>query len=320
MNGQAGPLRADAVFEGGGVKGIGLVGAVVEAERRGYRWVNLAGTSAGAIVAALLAAGYTGEELAAILMDLDFRRFMDPSLLGRIPLAGPVLSLLLDNGLFEGRELEAWLDELLAAKGVRTFGDLVMEEFADDPRYRFRLRVVVSDLTLGRLVVLPQDIVRYGHRPEALPVARAVRMSAAIPFFYQPVRLYDRRRGGHSVMVDGGLLSNFPIWLFDTDGPPPWPTFGFKLVEPGAGRPREIRGPVSMLGAMISTLLDAHDARHVDDADFARTIAIPTMGVSTLDFDLPRERAERLFQAGRQAAAEFFARWDFARYVEAYRS
>ena len=51
-------LKADAVFEGGGVKGIGLVGAVAFAEEKGYRWVNLAGTSAGAIVAALLAAGY----------------------------------------------------------------------------------------------------------------------------------------------------------------------------------------------------------------------------------------------------------------------
>jgi NTE family protein len=60
-------LRADAVFEGGGVKGIGLVGAVTVMEERGYRWMNLAGTSAGAIVASLLAAGYTGPELAGIL-------------------------------------------------------------------------------------------------------------------------------------------------------------------------------------------------------------------------------------------------------------
>ena len=55
-------LIADAVFEGGGVKGIALVGAVAVAEEKGYRWANLAGTSAGAIVASLLAAGYTGAE------------------------------------------------------------------------------------------------------------------------------------------------------------------------------------------------------------------------------------------------------------------
>ena len=56
-------LKADAVFEGGGVKGIGLVGAVAVAEERGYQWVNVAGTSAGAIVAALLAAGYSAAEI-----------------------------------------------------------------------------------------------------------------------------------------------------------------------------------------------------------------------------------------------------------------
>ena len=56
-------LYADAVFEGGGVKGIGLVGAVAVAEEKGYRWMNLAGTSAGAIVDTLIAAGYTAEEM-----------------------------------------------------------------------------------------------------------------------------------------------------------------------------------------------------------------------------------------------------------------
>ena len=60
-------LKADAVFEGGGVKGIGLVGAVAVAEEKGYHWVNVAGTSAGAIVATLLAAGYTAQGVVTIL-------------------------------------------------------------------------------------------------------------------------------------------------------------------------------------------------------------------------------------------------------------
>ena len=55
-------LKADAVFEGGGVKGIGLVGAVAVAEEKGYQWVNVVGTSAGAIVAALVAADYSAVE------------------------------------------------------------------------------------------------------------------------------------------------------------------------------------------------------------------------------------------------------------------
>ncbi len=64
----ANEYRLDGVFEGGGVKGIALVGAVSVVEEAGYSFVNLAGTSAGAIVATLLAAGYTAGELKTVLM------------------------------------------------------------------------------------------------------------------------------------------------------------------------------------------------------------------------------------------------------------
>lgn len=58
--------KADGVFEGGGVKGIGLVGALIVAEERGYTdWQRVAGTSAGAIVASLLAAGYSAVKLSS---------------------------------------------------------------------------------------------------------------------------------------------------------------------------------------------------------------------------------------------------------------
>ena len=67
----------DLVFEGGGVKGVGLAGALAELEEQGYAPQNIAGTSAGAITAALLAAGYRGEELREIVMELDFRQFQD---------------------------------------------------------------------------------------------------------------------------------------------------------------------------------------------------------------------------------------------------
>jgi len=70
-------LKADAVFEGGGVKGIGLVGAVSEIEKAGYEFENLAGTSAGAIVAALLAVGYNAQEMKVELEKLNYNDFKD---------------------------------------------------------------------------------------------------------------------------------------------------------------------------------------------------------------------------------------------------
>ncbi|HEY8417976.1 MAG TPA: patatin-like phospholipase family protein [Limnochordales bacterium] len=315
-----GERRADAVLQGGGVKVIGLVGALTVAEERGYRWVNVAGTSAGAMVAALLAAGYRARELARILDELDFSQFRDPGPLGRIPVAGPALSLLLTKGVYRGDALEEWVRERLAARGVTTFADLVIPGETDE-RFRFKLQVIAADISRGRMLVLPQDIAQYGLNPEALDVARAVRMSASLPFFYRPVvaRYGTDGRRTVSYIVDGGLLSNFPVWLFDVPGAPPWPTFGFMLVDPEYGRPQPIRGPVSMAVALLSTMLEAHDARYLEEADRVRTIRIPTCGVRTTDFDISTEKRRELFEAGRHAAREFFAGWNFPRYVEQYR-
>lgn len=141
----------------------------------------------------------------------------------------------------------------------------------------------------------------------------------SIPFFYEPVRLRNMKTNQLSYIVDGGMLSNFPVWLFDTDGEPAWPTFGFKLVEPEEGAPHRIRGPISMLAALFSTMSEAHDARYIKDADFVRTIAIPTLDVKTTDFNLTKEKSEDLYQSGREAAEKFFDSWDFDYYIEKYR-
>ena len=199
-------LMADAVFEGGGVKGIGFVGAIAVAEEKGYQWVNVAGTSAGAIVAALLAAGYSAAEMKEVIEDLNYNRFKDAGLLDRVPLAGPVASLIFEKGIYEGKFLENWMRKLLQEKNVETFNDLIMEEYKDDERYRFKLRVIASDISQGRLLVLPQDIADFGIRPEDLNVATAVRMSMSIPFFFEPIALRNMKTNQVSYIVDGGLL------------------------------------------------------------------------------------------------------------------
>ena len=313
-------LRADAVFEGGGVKGIGLVGAVAAAEERGYQWENVAGTSAGAIVAALLAAGYNSAELRNVMQELDYNRLKDASFLDKVPLVGPIASLIFEKGIYEGKFFENWMAELLRAKKVRTFGDLIVGKNQDNEQYRFKLRVIASDISQGRMLALPQDISEYGIRPEDLNVAAAVRMSMSIPFFYEPVKLKNMKTNQTSYIVDGGLLSNFPVWLFDTaGGVPEWPTFGFKLVEPEEGALNEVRGPISLLTALFSTMMEAHDARYIKDENFVRTIPIPTLGIGTTEFNITRERSEELYQSGRKAAEQFFTGWNFDKYVDKYR-
>jgi NTE family protein len=114
----------DLVFEGGGVKGIALVGAFSVLEERGYEPQNMAGASAGAIVAALIAAGYDAGELKEIVAKLDYDQFKDEAIEDRFPM-GKTLSILKDLGIYEGKAFEEWMRGLLEARDVKTFGDLV---------------------------------------------------------------------------------------------------------------------------------------------------------------------------------------------------
>ena len=189
----------------------------------------------------------------------------------------------------------------------------------DQPKYRYKLQeTIAADISRGKLLILPRDIRDYGE-DHMLDIARAVRMSMSIPFFFEPVQL--AHGADQSYVVDGGVLSNFPVWLFDDGTPDPsWPTFGYKLVDPDEGRPHVITGPVTLLAALFSTMLEAHDARYIEDQQFVRTIPIPTLGVRTIDFDLPPERRDQLYASGEAAAKKFFSEWDFASYKAAFES
>lgn len=321
-------LQADLVLEGGGVKGIGLAGAVTMLGAAGYSFPRVAGSSAGAIVASLVAAlqsaGEPVDRLADIVRTVDYRRFRDRGGLGRVPVVGRLLSLLAHDGLYEGRYLEQFLTGALGELGVRTFGDLRLpaghvaaEGLAADRAYS--LVVTVSDLSRQRLARLPWDLPGYGVTdPDDYPVARAVRASSAIPFFFRPVR--QPTPGGEATWVDGGLLSNFPVGLFDRADSlaPRWPTFGVRLTTRPPTPPvtREIDGPVALGLAALDTLLTDQGSAYLEDAcTVERTVFVPTDGVSVVDFDLDAATTDRLYFSGVTAAQEFLSGWDLARHV-----
>lgn len=313
--------HANAVFEGGGVKGIGIAGALSVAERY-YDWVYVAGSSAGAIIASLVAAGYNAEEITEKVLNIDYKRFLDTACVGQMPLLGPLLRLNFNLGVFRGNYIENWVRENLKAKGVERFGDLVVKENSENPQGRFRLRVIASDITSGRMLILPQDIARYGIEPDQLDVARAIRMSISIPFFFEPVAIsYFNKTGQRQInyIVDGGVLSNYPVWLFDHGtGVKGVPTFGFKLRGPNAGRPYRITGPLSMFTALFGTMMEAHDYRYIQEQNFERTISIPTLGVQTTDFGISKEKIQQLYRSGVDAAEGFFNGWDYKSYLQKF--
>lgn len=119
----------DLVLEGGGVKGIGLLGAVLTLYDAGYRFERVAGTSAGAIVAALVVAYQQARrdlhELEEVMHTVDYPRFADGPILEKLTgRLGEGLELLLHEGAHSGDYLDEWLTPLLEKVNVRTFADL----------------------------------------------------------------------------------------------------------------------------------------------------------------------------------------------------
>ena len=137
--------RCDAVFEGGGVRGIGVVGAVYQMERSGYTFGNVAGSSVGAIIASLLAAGYTGEEIYEEMKHVNYFKFKEKHLLDYFGIVGKLLSILFHFGIYSADYFEQWLTELLSKKGVYTFGDLKCGSHTGHCKYK--LQVTASDIT-----------------------------------------------------------------------------------------------------------------------------------------------------------------------------
>lgn len=309
--------RADLVCEGGGVRGIGLVGAVHALAAADYEFPRVAGSSAGAVVAsmiaALQAAGEPLSRLDELAQRIDYSKFADKTVLSRIPLVGPALSLVANSALYRGDYLENLLTELLGDLGVHTFGDLRTGE--EPQQYAWSLVVTASDLSRRRLVRIPWDLPNYGLDPDEFSVARAVRASSAVPFAFKPVKVSG------ATWVDGGLLSNFPVQLFDSAEHPRWPTFGIRLSAPAGMAPtHEIRGPLSLAFGALETLISDQDSAHIDDrCTVVRTIFVPTDSVGTLDFNLSAEERDALYQRGLRAAEEFLRTWDYAEYLRTCR-
>ena len=312
---------ADLVLEGGGVKGTGLVGAVSALVNHddAYVFHRVAGTSAGAIVASMLAAGISVGDLKEIMTKLDFSQFEDESpVFKHFKRFGEGFGLIFHEGMFRGDFLRSWIASTLADHGVRTWGDLKDSDPGSSlpPSQQYKLVVVVSDVSRGRMLQLPWDYQRLcGIPPDEQPVADAVRASASIPFFFRPFHMKADAKvtegHGEILCVDGGMLSNYPIDIFDrTDGRASrWPTLGVKLsaqrqIEDANWEPNP--GPLELAKSLIATMASAHDQLYVAQPSYAsRTIFVDTTGFKSTNFHLSNVDKNALFENGAAAATKF---------------
>jgi len=326
----------DLVLAGGGVKGIGLVGSVVRLMEAGYRANRIAGTSAGSIVGSIVAsAAKTNtigpQDIRDLVLSLDYGKFLDPGPIERVPLLGPAWAILQGNGVYKGDYVRDFIAEQLKSLGVETFGDLRLDDDQVPEDRRYRLVVTATDVTRGQLVRLPWDYRSvYGLDPDEQPVADAVRASMSIPFLFRPVRLTSAA-GLESTLLDGGLLSNYPIDSLDRlDGKPPrWPTLGATVlpnlpagndkVVPGLAPLRVFGGP-HLLEDVITTVLVGRDQAYLSQPWVsARTIRVDSGDVGVLDFDITDPEIDALYLKGYDAATKFLSGWDEAAYRQHFR-
>ena len=366
-------MKFDLVFEGGGAKGMVFVGAYEEFVQRGHSFGRLLGTSAGAITAALLAAGYTPQEMLSALNEREngksvFAGFMgEPAPFTNEEIRQSAIRTLLQNinvkilpdfletrvddsiaemlaqnpgsrhffafvergGWYAADRFIPWLQTKLDSGpwkgGKRGFSQMTLAQFFVETQVD--LSVVASDTTDGRLLVL-------NHRTApGCPVVRAVRMSMSIPLVWDEV-IWDQGWGtylgrditGHAI-VDGGLLSNFPIELFISDEPQVTRLMGPKGTNPVLGllideslpvkadrgargllvdidvKPGELR-TVKRLSRLANTVTTAHDKMVIDEFNHL-VVRLPAQGYGTTEFDMSDERRTALVEAGRNAMRDY---------------
>jgi NTE family protein len=313
------PVYTNLVLEGGGVRGFAYAGALEVLDSLGVLQdiERVGGTSVGAIQATLLAIGYSPKEIMEVASNIPLKEFND----GFIP--GGFSRLKNRFGFFKGENLSKWIEQLIAAKtGDATITFRQLHEQRLQKNYK-ELYITGTDLTYRCLRVFS-----YESYPD-MQVKDALRISFSIPLYFQPVVIDDdgkvqkqNTNDQFHVMVDGGLLNNYPIQLFDSskymnDTQPNVyvhnpTTLGLLLDKPEQVAYTQTGNyplPIHSLKDYISTVYQTIiDKPNPDATSLHRTITISHLNISGRVRKLPTATIQQLFESGRQGVRRFFVK------------
>jgi NTE family protein len=304
------------VFEGGGVKGIAYAGAIAVLEKKGVIGDirRVAGTSAGAVTACLLALGADAAKARAITDSTPFATFEDSGALGFL---SDAWRLFHRYGWYKGDAFAAWMKKQIASLAGETDLDFnTLAERAEKSPGEYRdLYVIGTDLSAQRAVVYSAATT-----PD-VPIWKAVRISMSLPLYFASVER------DHGVWVDGGLTWNYPIELFDraryvtgASGDPDEKTYNKATLGLRVDTRREISAEREHFGlpsvkitnligyvkALIGFTIDMANHAHLHKKDWHRTVFIESHGITSTDFDLSTQQISMLVESGRLGAEAWF--------------
>jgi NTE family protein len=283
------------VLSGGGIKGISYCGALDVLEKydilydedgnskiKGY-----AGTSAGSIIAGLLAVGYTPSELKKIMKEIDFKDFLDD----KFGYFRDAVNFVEDYGMCPGEFMYDLLGKLI-------------EDKTGDPDYTIRELYEKADV---ELVLVGTDMNAlhsvyfwYGNEEKEysnIPIRKAIRTSVSVPFLFEPIVCNG------NYCVDGGVLDNYPIHVFDGEYPgemkarlnlttPNPKVLGLnimtdtELMNYAFTRRKEIESVFEFSMSFIDVFLAENERRIMTPSFWKRTINLVTPDYPLSDFSL----------------------------------
>lgn len=293
-------LPENLVFKGGGVLGIAYAGAIQVLEQKNVlqNIKRVAGTSAGAITAALISLRYTSAEITGIVNATNFKSFEDGSdILNAI-------TFMHDFGFYKGDAFLTWMQTQITNKGFEataTFKDFADKGCRD-------LHVFSTDLNIKGLKEFSVE------KTPDVPVAEAVRASMSIPLFFDAWTFSNNNPDNH-IYVDGGMIYNYPITIFDTDEPNPL-TLGLFLsnLNPNQTPSGLKRGQfIDYIGSLVQTMLDAQVINFQHDPDEEkRSVVIDNLGISPTNFKLTDDQKTALFNSGVKYTTAYLASQNYS--------
>lgn len=315
------------VLEGGGIRGMAYAGALSVLEQKGVlqEIEKVGGTSAGSIAGLLISLGYTAKQIDSVMRNLQVEQFND----GNGGLIGKYTRAKRYYGIYKGDVFEAWLESVVSKKTDNPFTTFAQLDSlaAHNPAFK-SFHCVGTNLTKQQLVIFsPQTT------PQ-LPLKTAVRISCSIPFFYEPVLLDSNfvevnnptKGQRYDVYVDGGILANYPIGLFDTciSGGNPLTcdsvlynpqTLGLKLERDEQVKqldqstdipPYDINNLNDYFGAFLNLVMETMNRKPHLANEKGRTIYIGYGKISGKPRKMSKKEKDLLYNYGKQATEHFF--------------
>lgn len=307
------------VFEGAGMRGIAYSGVLRQFEKSGIsnNIKKVGGTSAGAITALMFSLGYNSDEIYDIISGTKFQKFND----GEFIFLGGFSRLNGKYGWYKGDNFIKWLEKIIKSKTGNseiTFKELQEQGFK-------QLYVTGTSMNKQKLLIFSSETY-----PQ-MKVKDAVRISMSIPLYFEAVfidsigRVYKKHQGVENldVVVDGGIMGNFPIFMFDSIGIdsnnnkiriPNYKTIGVRIDSDLQIKsdsldkelvPVQISNISDYLQAFYLIVLENLNRNKLTPEDWERTIAVSSAGISPKIRKLTKEEKEALILSGEQHTLEF---------------